>query len=197
MWQSRSTSRKGVYVNGRRTQDFYQPDMTDEEMYAGIGTVIFHEISHGFDPRGVLFDADGNLHDPLWTEEEQAEYNRRAEKLVDYMNNIVVCEGKNANGALNEGETIADISGVECCLLAAQDIEGFDYEKFFTTYGALWREVGKPDKELEWVDDDVHAPAYLRVNVIVQQFDEFNETFGVKEGDTMYLAPEDRILIWD
>ena len=178
--------------------NFYTPDMSDEQMYAGIGSVIFHEISHAFDPRGVLFGSDGTLlSEPAWTEEDSAEYDRRAQKLTDYFNNIVFCTGKNANGDLYMGEAIADISGVEATLLAAKDIEDFDYDEYFRAYAALWRESGYPDAELELVDDDMHAPAYLRVNVTVQQFDEFLETYGVKEGDNMYLAPEDRILVWD
>ncbi|MBR2682707.1 MAG: M13 family metallopeptidase [Atopobiaceae bacterium] len=178
--------------------NFYQPDMTDEEMYASIGSVIFHELSHAFDPRGVLYDENGNAKgEPLWTEADRAEYDRRGEKLVNYFNNIVVCEGKNANGDLYEGEVIADISGIEACLLAVEDDKDFDYDQFFRTYAELWREVGYPKDELDLVDDDLHAPAYLRTNVTLQQFDEFLETYDIKEGDNMYLAPEDRILVWD
>ena len=93
-------------------------------------------------------------------------------------------------------EAIADLCGVKCMLAMARDIEDFDYDLFFRSYAANWRSLYTSNIQYFAVSQDSHPLNYLRVNVILQQFDEFYDTYDVTEGDGMYLAPEDRLVIW-
>ena len=104
--------------------------------------------------------------------------------------------GNKYNGFQVQTETIADMAGMKCMLGIAKGIDGFEYDRFFRSYAAMWREITTPEYLASVIKTDTHALGYLRVNAIVQQFDEFYETFDVKEGDGMYLAPEDRVLVW-
>ena len=109
--------------------DFYRPDMSYEEKLGGIGSVIGHELSHAFDTKGAQFDKDGNLKD-WWTEQDYKTFKARADKLINYLNNIKV-DGKNYNGTLVQTETIADMAGVRAMLGIAAKHENFDYDKFY------------------------------------------------------------------
>ncbi len=175
--------------------DLYSNDMTAEELYGGIGAVIGHEISHAFDTNGAQYDKDGNLSD-WWTEEDYQAFEERAQKLADYYDNIVVWDGTNVNGEYIETEAIADMAGMNAMLKMAAASDDFDYETFFKKYGSVWAEVSTKEIENYYLTTDPHPLSYLRTNVTVQQFEEFYDTFGVKEDDGMYLAPEDRILVW-
>ncbi|MBE5911338.1 M13-type metalloendopeptidase [Pseudobutyrivibrio sp.] len=174
---------------------FYNEDMTTEEMYGGIGCIIGHELSHAFDTNGAQFDKDGNLND-WWTEEDYQAFTDRAQKLDDYYDGITVWGDVNVVGEYVETEAIADMTGMNAILNMAKDVEDFDYELFFESFARLWVESTYQESENYYLTQDVHPLSYLRTNVTVQQFDEFYDTFDVKEGDNMYLAPEDRILVW-
>ena len=176
--------------------DFYNADMSIEEKLGGIGVVIGHELSHAFDTDGAQYDKDGNVAN-WWTEEDYKTFQKRADRLIDYMSSMSVDDsGKNYNGFLVQTETIADMAGVKCMLGLASQIDGFDYDKFFRCYARLWKEMETKEKMDSLIATDVHALAYLRVNAVIQQFDEFYETYDIKEGDGMYLAPEDRVAVW-
>ena len=176
--------------------EIYRADMSYEEKLGGIGVVIGHELSHAFDTRGSQFDKDGNVSD-WWTEEDYATFRERADRLINYMGSMVVDEsGKNYNGSLVQTETIADMAGVKCMLGLAAQKEDFDYDAFFRSYAEIWRREETKETVDSRIASDVHALSYLRVNAVVQQFEEFYETYGVKEGDGMYLAPEDRVAVW-
>ncbi|MBQ7372143.1 MAG: hypothetical protein IJW67_09765 [Blautia sp.] len=93
-------------------------------------------------------------------------------------------------------EATADITSIQSILKLAKQHEDFDYDAFFRYYAKQYAYYSNYKWELHILGDDPHPLAYLRTNVVLQQFDEFNETYGVQEGDAMYLAPEDRILVW-
>lgn len=175
--------------------DFYHDGMTDEELYGGIGTVIGHEISHAFDTNGAQFDKNGNMAS-WWTMKDYTSFQKRARKLIDYYNTLTAWEGAQIMGNNCQTEAIADMAGMKAVLKLAEKKENFDYEKFFTSYATIWQEVITYEVEYMIYSQDSHPLNYLRTNVTVQQFDEFYKTFDVKEGDNMYLAPEDRILVW-
>ena len=175
---------------------FYDENMTIEEKMGAIGSIIGHEISHAFDTNGAQFDKDGNVAD-WWTEEDYATFRERAGKLIDYFSTFTVDDsGNNYNGFLVQTETIADMAGLKCMLGIAKGIDGFDYDKFFRSYATMWRELLTEEYMATVIRTDTHALNYLRVNAVVQQFEEFYETYDIKEGDGMYLAPEDRVAVW-
>ncbi len=173
---------------------FYGADRSVEEKLGGIGMVIGHEITHGFDTTGSQFDKDGNLNN-WWTDEDRAAFTERTEKVGEYYGAIEVLSGKFVDGQLTIGETVADLGGLSCMLELGQAYESFDYQRFFTAYAHLWREA-ETETVQEILLQDAHAPGYLRTNVTVQQFEAFYDAFEVKEGDGMYLAPEKRLSVW-
>ena len=175
--------------------DFYRDDMSKEELYAGIGSVIGHEISHAFDTNGCQYDAEGNLAD-WWTKEDYKAFQKRADKLVAYYDKIVAFAGKQVSGTNVQSEAIADITGMQCILGIAAKEKNFDYDKFFKQYAKVWKQITTPEDEEYNLQQNVHPLNYLRTNVTVQQFDEFYDTYHVQKGDNMYLAPEDRLTVW-
>ncbi|MCF0134498.1 MAG: M13 family metallopeptidase [Blautia sp.] len=173
---------------------FYQEDMTDEALYGGIGMVIAHEISHAFDPAGSQYDKEGNL-DSWWTEEDLAAYVEKAAKLISYYDTIEPWTGIHCTGSSLQGEVVADLGGVKCMLSIIQK-EGLDPKAFFESYGRIWAAIHTSEMEETLIRFDTHPLGYLRTNVILQQYQEFYDTYDVQEGDGMYLAPEDRIVVW-
>ena len=174
----------------------YREDMSVEEKYGAIGSVIGHEISHAFDTSGSQYDADGNVFD-WWAPKDKEEFRKRAKKLVDYFDNVVAFDdGTPYSGQMVQTEAIADIAGLKCMLTLAKKVDGFDYDKFFRANAKLWARVYTVEKCEEAVLTDTHPIHYLRTNVTLPQFDEFIETYDIKEGDGMYFAPEDRIAVW-
>ncbi len=173
----------------------YNKDMSKEEVYGQIGAVIGHEISHAFDASGSSYDADGN-HKDWWTAEDKQNYKEKTDKLVAYYNNISIWDGLKCNGELVKTEACADMGGIAVVLHLAAEDPDFDYEKFFSSYAQVWAENGTAAMAEYKANYDSHPLCYLRVNVTVAQFEEFYEAFGIKEGDGMYIAPEDRVKIW-
>lgn len=173
----------------------YSDDMSREQLYAGIGSVIGHEISHAFDTKGSQFDKNGDFRN-WWTDEDLTAFQARAQKLVDYYNNITAFGDEKVIGEIVQGEAIADMAGLKAMLLLAEKEDNFDYRKFFESYARVWRATNSYESDYAQLKQNPHPLNYLRVNVVVQQFDEFYDAFGIKEGDGMYLAPDDRILVW-
>ena len=176
--------------------EFYNENMTYEEKLGGIGAVIGHEISHAFDTSGAQFDKTGNMLN-WWTEEDYAKFKARADRLIKYLGTMKVDDsGKNYNGELVQGETIADMAGIKAMLGIAEGREGFDYDKFFRSYARIWKLIQTPERSDQQIKVDVHALAYIRVNAVIQQYRKFFEAYGIKKGDNMYLAPADRVAVW-
>ena len=176
--------------------DFYSPDMSYEEKLGGIGMVIGHEVSHAFDTDGAQFDKTGNVA-KWWTDEDYTKFQARADRLIKYFDAMTVTpEGAKYNGNLVQTESIADMAGVRAMLGIAEGRKGFDYDKFFRNYARIWKLIQTRERTDMVLKVDVHALPYLRVNAIVQQYEEFYRCYGVHEGDKMYLAPSDRIAVW-
>ena len=173
----------------------YQEDMSTEELYGGIGSVIGHEISHAFDTNGAQFDALGILNN-WWTEEDYSAFLTRAQKLIDYYDTIIAFGGYHVQGANIQTEAIADMAGLKCMLGLLEQKGDADYRAFFESYARLWERLNTREREYSDLTQDVHPLHYLRVNVTVQQFDRFLETYNITEGDGMYLDPAERILVW-
>jgi len=184
-----------IYILGAFAQgNIYNSDMSDEELLAKLGCVIGHEISHAFDSSGAQFDKDGNMAN-WWTEEDQAAFLERNQKMVDYYNAMHPWEGQNFYGSIMTGEAGADMAGVKVMLRIAAGMEDFDYDAFFRAYADAW--LSKDTLQMAYIRiNDVHPMPYLRINCTLQQFDEFLNFYGITEGDGMYLAPEDRVIVW-
>ena len=173
----------------------YDPEASDARKLSGIGMVIGHEISHGFDDMGSQFDKDGNLLN-WWTEEDRAAFDERTAKVSAYFSRFEVLPDVFVNGELTKGEAVADLGSMSCMMEIAKDIPDFDYEAFFKNYAQLWRRLRTAEGVENAARTDPHPPNFLRTNAIVQQFEEFYDTFGVTEGDGMYLPIEERLSVW-
>ena len=158
-----------------------------------IGTVIGHEISHAFDSSGVKWDKDGNLNPEDFPEVDREAFNKKQQQAIDYYNKFTVL-GSHVNGKLTLAENLADISGVQCCLAIAQTPE--NQQKVFENYAAVWCSLISDKIAKNYLETDVHAPDMIRINAVVSCFDEYYEIYGVKEGDSMFVAPEERIRRW-
>ena len=189
-WTTNTITILGAFAQG----GLYNSDMSDEEVMAKLGCVIGHEISHGFDSTGAQFDKNGNMAS-WWTEEDYAEFLKRNEKMVDYYNAMHPWEGQDFYGSIMTGEAGADMAGMKAVLRLAAQKENFDYDAFFRAYADVWLEKGSLQRAYVHIND-VHPMSYLRINCTLQQFDEFLNFYGITEGDNMYLAPENRVIVW-
>ena len=180
----------GAFAQG----NIYNSDMSDEELLGKLGYVIGHEISHAFDSSGAQFDKDGNMKN-WWTKADYAAFRARNDKMIAYYNNMHPWKGQNFYGSIMTGEACADMAGVKAVLRVAAKKKDFDYDKFFRAYanGLLCKNTLE---RTYFCIKDVHPLNYLRINCTLQQYDEFLNFYGIKPGDGMYLAPEDRVAIW-
>jgi len=173
--------------------------------YGGIGSVIGHEISHGFDDSGRQYDGDGNLRD-WWTEEDGAKFKQRAGELVKQYSGYSVLDGRHINGELTLGENIGDLSGMAVSFKAykislggnpAPEIDGFTGDqRFFLGWAQVWRRNYRNEELLKRLVTDPHSPSEFRANGPSTNIDAFYEAFAVKPGDLMYRAPAERVKIW-
>ncbi len=173
----------------------YDPSQGDEDLYAGLGVIIGHEISHAFDPSGAQFDKDGNLND-WWSDSDRAAFKAKTQKLIDYFDKVQPYTGCSYSGDFVQGEAVADLGGMKCILKICEKKENFDYDKFFRAYASSWATLSRPETEDYLVMVDEHPLHYLRVNTTAAQFDEFVKTYDIKPGDGMYITPEDRFGVW-
>jgi putative endopeptidase len=172
--------------------------------YGGIGAAIAHEITHGFDADGKNYDLHGNYRE-WWLATDNRKYEEMSQKLVDMYGGLTYF-GARVDGRLTLSENIADLGGVSIALYALKDYlkekratpkEQLEaYQDFFTSYAVSWRNKDRPRKAKQSLLLDVHAPAPYRVNVVVRQFAEFYEAFGVKEGDEGWIDEADRVQLW-
>ena len=183
---------------GVMTKDLFDKDMSYEEKLGGFCSIIGHEITHGYDPEGSMFDENGDRIEGdcgFFTPEDAAVYQTKVDKVVAYCNRFQFIPASPLLGDIVVGEVAADMGAMKIGLHLAKKTEGFDYEEYFKAYARLWKEQTTLEAEESRVMN-VHPYSVFRANATVQQFDEFYQTFGVKEGDKMYLAPEERVAIW-
>lgn len=174
----------------------YSMDQPYEAVLATVGETIGHEITHAFDTNGAQFDKDGN-YDSWWEEADYAAFNERADRLVKYMSQITPCAGfQPVNGEMQKTEMIADLGGMKASLMMAADKEDFDYDTFFRAVARSWAVIDTKNSLISQQQTDPHPLCNLRVNIPLQQSDEFMEYYHIQPGDGMYLAPEDRVNVW-
>ena len=179
---------------GYVTSAIYSKGMEPEELLAGIGFAIGHEISHAFDYAGSQFNAYG---EPVsvFNDADVQTFVAKRQEIADYYSTIEVMSGITIDGKAKSAEATADLSGLQVVLEKARDIEGFDFEKMFGRFAYKWATVYSTYyADLLLIDS--HALNNARVNVNAQMFDTFYETYDVSEGNAMYLAPEKRFVMW-
>jgi predicted metalloendopeptidase len=184
---------------------FFAAQADDAVNYGGIGSVIGHETSHGFDDQGRQFDGEGNLRD-WWTADDNANFRARAARLGRQYSSYTVIDNLKINGELTMGENIGDLSGVAMAYKAWQIaldgraspmLDGYTGpQRFFLGWATIWRRSYRDDELRVRAVTDPHSLSEFRVNGVVTNLDAFYEAFGVKEGDKLYRAPADRVKIW-
>jgi putative endopeptidase len=184
---------------------FFDPDADPAINYGGIGGVIGHEVTHGFDDQGRMSDGDGRLTD-WWTKEDAAKFQARAAELGKQYSAVELLPGAKINGDLTMGENIADLGGLLLALDAyhvslkgrpAPIIDGLTGDqRVFLGWAQVWRAKYRDDYLRQLLVSDPHSPPLARVDLPVRNIDAFYEAFGVKPGDPMYVPPEKRVRIW-
>ncbi|GHC03041.1 M13 family metallopeptidase [Thermomonas carbonis] len=183
---------------------FFDPKADDAANYGAIGAVIGHEVSHGFDNLGSAFDAEGRLRN-WWTKDDAAHFKAATDKLVAQYNSYEALPGLTLNGEQTLGENIADVAGLQAAYTAyraslggkpAPVIDGLTGdERFFLAFGQAWRAKFRDESLRAQVIGGGHSPARWRA-LTVRNIDAWYETFKVKDGQKLYLKPEDRVKIW-
>ena len=200
-----------VFPAGILQAPFFDPESSDAENYGGIGVVIGHELTHGFDDQGCQFDADGNMVN-WWTAEDAEAFGKLTQGLVEQFNNVEVLPGLNANGQYTLGENIADQGGLRIARTAFLDsqkkkgvdvtssdakIDGFDpMQVFYMNYANLWANNIREEEMRSLTTGDVHSLGKNRVNVSIKNIAPFFEAFGITESDPMWLPENKRVIIW-
>ena len=184
---------------------FFNPDADDAVNYGAIGVVIGHEMTHGFDDQGSLFDKDGNMND-WWTAEDRAAFVNKTKVLADQYSEVEIVPGLMANGALTLGENIADHGGISIAWTALHNalgenvpapIDGFTAEqRFFLGYAHVWAQNITDEESARLTKLDVHSLGKNRVNVALRNFGYFFDAFGIQEGDAMWRPEAERVHIW-
>ncbi|MDR6920736.1 M13 family metallopeptidase [Chryseobacterium sp. 2987] len=185
---------------------FFNPKADAAVNFGGIGAVIGHEMSHGFDDSGAQFDADGNLVD-WWTPEDKANFEKATKALAAQYDKYEPVKGTFVNGTFTNGENIADLGGVNIAYDALQmylkdkgnpgKISGFTQDqRFFLSWATVWRTLSSEKYLINQVKTDPHSPGYFRSFGPLINVDAFYKAFDVKKGDKLYKTPEDRIKIW-
>ncbi len=190
---------------------FFDPEASDAENYGGIGVVIGHEMTHGFDDQGRNFDANGNM-TSWWTEEDAAKFNEKAKGLIAQFDEVEVLPGLKANGQYTLGENIADQGGLRVAMTAFLDaqkqkgvdikspearIDGLDpMQVFYLNYAALWATNIRDEEIRSLTTGDVHSLGCNRVNVTLRNIAPFFEAFSITENQPMFRPESERVIIW-
>ncbi|QGK76285.1 M13 family metallopeptidase [Flavobacterium sp. SLB02] len=185
---------------------FYNYQADEAVNYGGIGAVIGHEISHGFDDSGARYNADGNLVD-WWTADDLKQFTALGTKLADQYSALEPLPGIHVDGKFTLGENIGDLGGINAAYDGLQLylkangnpglIDGFTPEqRFFISWATVWRTKSRDEAIKSQVKTDPHSPGMYRAVVPIQNVDAFYQAFGIKKGDAMYVEPEKRVKIW-
>jgi len=196
-----------VFPAGILQPPFFDVTMDDAVNYGGIGVVIGHEMTHGYDDQGRKFDADGNLND-WWTEADAKAFDERAQLVVNEYNGFEALPGLHVNGKLTLGENLADLGGVHIAYAAmeralAKDpskrktIDGFTPEqRFFISFAQIWRTNVREAEAQRLITVDPHSPGKFRAYGPLLNVQAFYDAFGIPPGSPMWLPPEQRAEIW-
>lgn len=200
-----------VFPAGILQAPFFDPEASDAENYGGIGVVIGHEMTHGFDDQGCNFDAKGNMVN-WWTPEDAEKFQKLTQGLADQFNEIEIFPDLKANGAYTLGENIADHGGLRVAYTAWLDsqkkkgvditseeakIDGLDpTQVFYMNYANLWANNIRDEEKRRLTMADPHSLGVNRVNVSLRNIDPFFKAFGIKAGDKMFRPESERITIW-
>jgi len=187
---------------------FFDAKADDAINYGAMGAVIGHELTHGFDDQGSMFDGAGNMQN-WWTDADRKAFESKTKMLADQFNKFVVIDstGLTVNGELTLGENIADLGGLTISYYAFQmamaknpqpkTIDGFTpNQRFFISWAQAWRNSQRTKSLIMMVKTNPHSPARFRVLGPLSNMKEFYDAFGVKEGDKMWRKPEERVAIW-
>ncbi|WP_165220323.1 M13 family metallopeptidase [Aquisphaera insulae] len=186
---------------------FFNLEADDAVNYGGIGAVIGHEIGHGFDDQGSKSDGDGNMVS-WWTDADRKQFEERTKKLIAQYNEFEPAQlpGQKVNGALTIGENIGDLGGLSIAHQAyRRSLNGKDApvidgltgdQRFFTGWAQVWRAKFRDAELARRLATDPHSPAEFRCNGVLRNLPEFYSTFGVKEGDKLWLPADRRVKIW-
>lgn len=185
---------------------FYNYQADAAVNFGGIGAVIGHEISHGFDDQGSRYDAEGNLNN-WWTDEDRERFDQRRQKLIEQYDSYEPLPGVKVNGTFTQGENIGDLGGINVAYDGLQryleregrpgKIDGFTPEqRFFISWATIWRIKYRDETLKNQVKTDPHSPGMYRANGPLENMPAFHEAFGVKPGDPMYRDEDERVMIW-
>jgi putative endopeptidase len=197
-----------VFPAGILQPPFFYANADDGVNYGGIGAVIGHEMTHGFDDQGRQFDAAGNLRD-WWSPQSAAEFKKRSGAIVQQYSEYEPLPGLHVNGELTQGENIADLGGIKLAYAAlqkaldknpgarAQKIDGLTPEqRFFLSFAAIWKSKQRDEDLKLRLNTDPHSPARYRVDGPLSNLPEFQKAFGISDGSPMARAANKRVNIW-
>ena len=183
----------------------YGPDKSEVEIYATLGSIFAHEITHGFDKRGATYNKHGKREN-WWAADDLAKFEALNERRIANVNTFEVLPGYPADGESTIVEDVADLGGVAVAYdlwvttLQQRGIKGEELRQqkraFFMNYAKIYREKYPDEYLIERMSEDTHSAGPIRVNGVVQHMDDWYDLFNVQEGDSLYLAPEERIRIW-
>ena len=187
----------GIYIcAGILGDPVFTPEMSDEQMLAGIGTVVGHEITHGFDANGVQYDKNG-IKQTWLPEKDRSAFSDRTIKVSSFYSGLTPFQGSGPyNGTRVQVEATADMGGMKAVLELASRTENFDYDSFFRQFARVWSSQISYDYERYLFEYDVHPLDYLRINVTLAQYDEFTKTYDIHEGDGMFIPEGKRVKVW-
>jgi putative endopeptidase len=194
-----------VFPAGILQFPFFDFGADDAVNYGGIGAVIGHEMTHGFDDQGSQFAADGNLKN-WWTKEDADKFKQRTSQVVNQYNNFTVLDTIHVNGRLTLGENLADLGGLNIAYQAFTNTDQFKKgklidgltpaQRFFLNWAQVWRSNALPETQAQLILTDPHSPGMHRANGPIVNMDAWYQAFNIQPGDKMYVAPEKRIHIW-
>jgi predicted metalloendopeptidase len=185
---------------------FYDYKADEAVNYGGIGAVIGHEVSHGFDDQGATYNADGNLID-WWTAEDMTKFTALGGALADQYSALEPLPGTHVDGKFTLGENIGDLGGINAAYDGLQLylkekgnpglIDGYTPEqRLFISWATIWRTKTRDEALKNQVKTDPHSPGMYRAYVPLTNLDTFFQAFDIKEGDGMYVTPAKRVIIW-
>lgn len=184
-----------IFPAGILQAPFYDKNASFEANLGAIGSTIAHEITHMFDDGGAQYDATGTVRN-WWTDGDYAHFQELCKKAESFYDGYEAAPGIPTDGKSTLSENISDIGGIACGLEVLSAMENPDYDAFFRSFARQWLRAGSYETLAGLALSDVHAPNILRTNRVLSNFQEFFDTYGIQPGDGMYVAPEDRIVIW-